>query len=106
MNQSQEKQHRVGVIELLNDLGIRVIDIDQTLYAVEDFIYAESESPYIEIVGMNITSIIQNQTQTLGLSKGEADRIIQLISTSTTRRRKFSPNTEWKEYVSTQAHNA
>ncbi len=100
-------QKKIEAIELLNDWGFRIIDIDNTLYIVEEFIPAgeEGSEGRIELIGQNITAWIHNQTQTQGLDEMAKRALFQLVETLPIRRRKFSPNATWKDYISQRAHN-
>jgi|14_taG_2_1085336.scaffolds.fasta_scaffold79868_2 hypothetical protein len=100
-------QKRVEAIELLNDWGYRIVEITGTLYIVEEFIPAgEDGATVTELVGQNVSKWIHNQTQTTGLTKQAKIQIQQELSVLPLRRRKFSANINWYEYISTSAHNA
>lgn len=100
-------QKKIEAIELLNDWGFRIIDIDRTLYAVTEFypIGHEGAESAVELVGQNITSWIFNTTQTLGLTDAAKLGLQSQLANIPERRRKFSANVQWKEYCSATAHN-
>ena len=99
-------QKRVEAIELLNDWGYRIVEITGTLYIVEEFIPAgEDGATVTELVGQNVTKWIHNQTQTTGLTKQQQGQLQQMLNELSIRRRRFSSNTTWYEYLSASAHN-
>jgi len=99
-------QKKAEVIELLNDWGFRLVEVASSIYIVEDFFRpGEDGQQYIEIIGQDVTKWIYDQTQTMGLTKQAEISIKQKLSTLPIRRRKFSSNIAWYEYLSTQAHN-
>lgn len=101
-----EAQRLLNVIELLNDWGYNIVEIDNTLYIVEVFDPKQKEiSEHHELVGQNITTWVHNQTQTKGLTKQARMAMQQQLATLPNRRRKFSGDLKWKEYVSQQGHN-
>lgn len=99
-------QKRVEAIELLNDWGFRIVEIEGVLYIAEEFYYPGVDgSEVVEVLGQNVSKWVHNQTQTHGLTEQAKTQMQQEISQLPLRRRKFSVNTMWKEYLSTTAHN-
>jgi len=99
-------QKQVEVIELLNDWGFRIVDIESTLYSVSEFIVpGEEGSEVVELSGQNITKWVIDQTRTQGLTDQAKNAMISQISQMPIRRRKFSRDVKWKEYLSATAYN-
>ncbi len=100
-------QKKIEAIELLNDWGHRVVDIDRTVYIVTEFypIGHEGAESSVELLGQNITSWLFNQTQTKGLTESAKLALQSNLTNIPQRRRKFSANVQWKEYLSSLAYN-
>ena len=100
-------QKRHGVMEILNDWGRWLVEIDGVVWDVDEFIHPETHgSDCSELVGRNISGILSSNTTSTGFSEHEKNIILQKLNNITTRRRKFSPLLPWKEYLATQAYNS
>lgn len=100
-------QKRNDLIEILNDWGRHIVEVQGIIYDVDEFIQPDTEgSLCIEILGRNITSVLQNQTVTQGFSIDQKQAMIQKIEALTVRRRKMSPLIAWSEFIPTDAFNS
>lgn len=90
----------LGVIKLLNDLGYNICHIDNTFYVFSEFIPVEENITEITIRGKDITALIENQTDTIGVDKLRQRELVDKIDVMTIRRRVFSPGTPYSKYLS------
>ena len=95
------KTHMLGFVEVLNDLGLNVLYIDRTFYVFSEFEAADAsiDVNYISVKGINITSDVENALQKEGYTEQMRTELFQKISVMKYRLRKFSANTEWKQYL-------
>lgn len=91
----------LGFIEILNDLGLNVLYIDRTFYVFSEFDPADKsiDVNYITVKGINITSDVENALQKEGYTEQMRTELFQKIGVMKYRLRKFSADTEWKQYL-------
>lgn len=95
-----EHRKRVNVIQLLNSMGYNIVHIDNTYYVISNFIYIQDGIYEIELVGKNITDIIENRTETTGVSNQFILEISNDIDSRNEYRRQFDSSTQYIKYLS------
>lgn len=90
-----------GFIEVLNDIGFNLLYIDKTFYVFTEFEPADPSSGinYITVIGRNVTFEVENAVQKEGYTERIRIELFQKIESSKPRRREFSPDTEWRKYL-------
>lgn len=95
----RDRQQLINAIEVLNDKGLNVVEIDGTIYASTEFVRPDDGIYDIEVVGRNITALISNQLDTHGLAPQALTALLQSIDAVPERRRRFHRSLLWREYL-------
>ena len=91
----------IGFIELINVIGLNLVSIDNTFYVFTEFLPVDEVINEIELVGRNVTFLIENQTANAWSTQLKKTELIQKIMDLPSRRRVFTPGTEYVKYLST-----
>lgn len=100
----RDRAHLVSAIEVVNDEGLNVVEIDGTLYVYTEFVRPDDGIFDIEVVGRNVTTILSNQLETHGLNPQAITALLQAIDAVPERRRRFHRNVTWREYLAKGSH--
>ena len=100
------KEDIVSIIEVLNDWGYRILLIDGIIYEIDDIFYPDSNLPYLEFSGRNITRVVKTTTSHTGFSEDRKKEFFSKISSLKTRRRKHNSQVKWTEFLATGAFNS
>lgn len=95
------KTYMLGFIEILNDIGLSILYIDRTFYVFSEFQPPDPsiDVNYSSILGINITSEVENAIQKEGYTEQMKTELSQKIGVMPYRKREFSANMEWKKYI-------
>ena len=96
---SSEHATIVNFIELLNEIGINVASIDNSFYAFTSFIPVDDNINETEIVGRNITLLVENEIATAASTDLRKNELIGRISEIPTRRRVFHRSISYVKYL-------
>jgi hypothetical protein len=103
MNHERNDHHRqmVGFIQLLNDIGINIVEINNSFYAFTSFECADDILPDHELMGRDVTKIVEDEVANAASTQLKKNELISRINEIPLRRRKFHRDMRYSQYLTT-----
>lgn len=88
--------NKLGVVQVLNQLGYNVCKIDESYIVFTEFQPAEDLITEITVVGKNISNIIEQQMNLTGINKAT---LINKLDQVSSQRTVYHKNTLYTKYI-------